>query len=227
MAPRLPIFVASLLLLAATGARAEESSGALSVLVRGGVLAPARLTPSPAPDYQLAPSLELGVSAAVTPWLAAELGAGYSQATIPVYALATSDPTNPGSPTVWVRVQGALTTVPIMASVRLAWPTGAKPGDWLPRPYLLAGGGVIHGGTNPAGVTGARYSGWGPEWHAGIGADARIGARWTLGLEARWRWAHADLRRHGGTSTLFGALQDSVAANLGGVGLVAAAGRSF
>jgi hypothetical protein len=225
MARRLPLIAAAgMLLAAAAPAAVPEEPGPWAVTVRVGAHQPAELYAPDPPGLGVGPSVELAGSYAVLPWLEVELAAGWARSTSPTeHLLVRSDPADPMSPLVQVSLTPRLTTVPLNLGLRLAWPSPLRA-----RPYLVAAGGVIYAEYGVAASTiGGFSTGWGSEWCAGVGVETQVGTGLVLGLEARWRRAHATLHQHHTPPLYLSHGAPSWQANLGGGSLQATLGWAF
>jgi hypothetical protein len=224
MARPFPVIAAAgLLLAAAAPASAQDGAGPWAVTVRVGAQRPADLYALYPPALGVGPSVELAGSYAVLPWLELELAAGWARSTSPTEHLrVSSNPADPMSPLDQISLSQRLTTVPLNLGLRLAWPAPLRV-----RPYLVAAGGAIYAEyLAHAGASTGFSTGWGTEWCAGLGVETRVGTGLLLGLEARWRWAHATLHQHR-DPPLAMAWATSWQANLGGGSLHATVGWVF
>lgn len=219
--------LALLATLAAPAAVAEEPAvPRLAVVLRAGSSWPAFDQAAGQKPFRTAPTVELAVGFRIAPWLAAEVAGGWARSTPVAVSGAAPDPSNP-SVMVPFRVQPELTVVPITGAVRLLWPRGLRLGAWLAEPALVVGAGAIYGRYRSLGtVASPDFEGWGPEAHVGLGVDLRLADGLVLGLEGRWRWAHATLTQLPSPTTSLPGARD-LSADLGGASVVAAAGWSF
>jgi hypothetical protein len=221
---RLLLFAAAgVLLAAAAPCSAQDRAGPWAVTARVGAQQPDHLYSSGSPKLGIGPSIELGVSYSFQPWLEVELAAGWGRSDSPTeYFLVSSDPNDPLAPSVQITLRQQLTTVPLTLGLRLAWPT---PLDV--RPYAVVGGGAIYGEYLAEAIGTGLSTGWGTEWHTGFGVGSRVGTSLLLGMEARWRWAHATLHQQLAPPLYMSWGATSWEANLGGASLQATVGWAF
>jgi hypothetical protein len=205
---------------AAALALVPEDASRWAVTVRVGAQRPADLSPY-LPGLGVGPSLELAGSCAALPWFKLELAAGWARSASPTTQFPVF-PVSGSGVALQLSVKERLTTVPLTLGLRLAWPTPLRV-----RPYLIAGGGAVYAEyLFDAGAARTYSTGWGTEWCAGLGVETRVGTSLLLGLEARWRWAHATLRGPMGPS--YSVYDDpSWEANLGSGSLQATVGWAF